>query len=343
MTIAFNLDSIVAEGYLAAGVKPSVIASRSNAGRDLVKRLNMSGRARVAPNINKWSKQDDDFMRAHYRYMTDEEVGQAMGRSAVAVVIRRKRLGLPAPSKHPDELTATAIKHLLGVDEHAICSWIDSGILRGRLMPGAREIRLVKRIDLLLWCINPESWLRFKVEQVRDPKLKRMIEMRMARWGDEWWTTRQVADYHDADIRAVNARIKRKTLRCVKARNISGRHDAPAWAYNFVRKSDAVGLVFTSGKGSATVLVSKIAPALEQFIEHTIGAGVPMVCVAEMIGWTSKRLSHWVRRYKGGAKALRFVEQALRVRTACWARKQNHDGQNCHGVAANGEGEQGSH
>lgn len=125
MTIAFNLDSIVAEGYLAAGVKPSVIAARSNAGRELVERLNMSGRARVAPNINKWSKQDDDFMRAHYRYMTDEEVGQTMGRSAVAVVIRRKRLGLPAPSKHPDELTATAIKHLLGVDEHAICSWRD--------------------------------------------------------------------------------------------------------------------------------------------------------------------------------------------------------------------------
>ncbi len=301
MTIDIDLDTIVAEGYLAAGVKPSVIAARSKAGRDLVERLKLGqGRVRVPQSINTWSKQDDDYLRSNYRYMTDEEVGQALGRSAVGVLIRRKRLGLPAPSKHPDEMTSRVVASALGVDEHAVCHWVDSGILRGRIMPGGRRIRLVRRIDFMLWVINPESWLRFKIGRVPDPHIRRLIELRMMRWGDAWWTTRDVADHLGVDIRAVNARIRRDTLRHVKVRNISGRHEAPAWSYNFVRRSDALGLAVGAGKGSATTL--------EQFIVQAVGAGIPQVCAAKMIGWTEKKLSHWLCRHEGGAKAQAFVD-----------------------------------
>lgn len=308
---AIDLDALVAEGYIAAGVKPSVVATRSAAGRQLVERLQLDQRARaqrVNAGASRWSQEDDAFLLAHYRFMTQVVIAQRLGRTPTAVHIRLKKLRTPAPSKHPEEITGRGIEKMLGAELHAICHWIDSGALPGRVMPGGRGIRLVKRVTLMRWCITPENWLRFDVSRVRDPHLKRLIELRQARWGDEWWNTTQVAAYHNTSIDNVNARIQRRVLIPVKAVNLSGRHHTPGWSHNYILKSEAVKLRFTSGKGSARANLLQLPASLDQFITQAIGAGVPQVCLAKMIGWSVKMLAYWLRSRKGGASALPFVD-----------------------------------
>lgn len=306
-----DLDTILAEGYIAAGVKPSVVATRSEAGRQLVERLQLDRRARaqhIAANASPWSQEDDAYLLAQYRFMSEVEIAQKLGRTQTAVHMHLKRLRTPAPSKHPEEITGRGIEKMLGAELHAICHWIDSGALPGRVMHGGRGIRLVKRVTLLRWCITPENWLRFDVSRVRDPHLKRLIELRQARWGDEWWSTTQVAAYHNTHIHNVNARIQRRALIPVKAGNISGRHSAPGWSHNFILKSEAVKLRFTSGKGSSRCTELHVPASLDQFITQATGAGVPQVCLAKMIGWSVKTLAYWLRSRKGGASALPFVD-----------------------------------
>lgn len=311
MTANLDLDAIVADGYLRAGMKPSVVAAKSDAGKRLVEQLRLNERGRnrrAAPNSNTWSQADDDYVRAHYRFMSEAQIGRKLGRSAHAVHLRWKRdLRLPAPSKHPEELTALKVAAMMGVDGHTSVYWVDSGILPGRVLHGGRRIRLVKRSTLLRWVANPESWLRFDVAKVRDAKLKRLIELRQARWDDEWWDTRQVAAYHKADLRAVTARIWRNQMPAVKVLNYSGRHAKPRWSYSFVRKSDAITQVFTRGKGSTRANVFLVAPALSAHIETAVGAGLPQVCVAKMVGWSIKSLSYWLRTRKGGVAAVAAV------------------------------------
>ena len=225
-----DLDALVAEGYIAAGVKPSVVAKRSEAGRQLVERLQLNERARthrINSGAARWSQEEVAFLLANYRFMGEVEIAQRLGRTQNAVQIRLRKLRTPAPSKHPEELTARKIEAMLGAELHAVCHWIDSGILPGRVMPGGRSIRLVKRNVLYRWCITPENWLRFDVQRVRDPHLKRLIELRQARWGDEWWSTAQVAAHHNTSIDNVNARIQRRSLIPVKAFNYCGRHPDP--------------------------------------------------------------------------------------------------------------------
>jgi hypothetical protein len=308
---AVDIDVALAEGYLAAGVKPSVVAKRSKAGAALVERLKLAGQGRarrVASNANTWSKADEAFLLAQYRFMPIDELARELGRSAVGVRIHLKRMRVPMPSKHPEEITARGIEKMLGAELHAICHWIDSGILPGRTMPGGRGIRLVNRVTFMRWCITPENWLRFKVERVRDLKLKRLIQLRMQRWGDEWWDTKQVARYHNALHDTVNGRIQTGSLKPVKVENYSGRHHTPGWTRNYFLKSEAIHFVFTSGKGSSRCTEIKPAAKLERLIVEAAGAGVPQVCLAKMIGWTVKQLAYWLRSRKGSVKDLPFVD-----------------------------------
>src|SRR3989304_6585927 len=79
-----------------------------------------------------WSEADELFLAENLGRLTDKEIGDALGRSEVAVHLRWSReLRLPAPSKDPRYMTARGVARALGVDEHVATHWIDSGILPG--------------------------------------------------------------------------------------------------------------------------------------------------------------------------------------------------------------------
>lgn len=191
-----------------------------------------------------WTEVEDRFIRENLGYMTDEELGMQLGRTANAVHLRWDRdLELPGPSKAPTVYTANHAAWLLGIDAHKTSAWVDCGLIPGRLMAGGRKIRLIDRQLFRRWVLNPMNWMYFDRRKVNDPELKRMLAKRAKRWGDEWWTTRQVADHHGIKTGEIKRYIQRGELPAVRLPfSLGGRHPDRKWSNHFVKRSDALQL-----------------------------------------------------------------------------------------------------
>jgi hypothetical protein len=191
-----------------------------------------------------WTPEEDLFVRRNLGWMTDQEMGEYLGRSAVAVHLRWDRdLHLPGPSKAPDVYTALHAARILGLDGHQIAAWVDWGLIPGRTMAGGRKIRLIDRQAFRRWVLNPMHWMYFDPKAVRDPELKHMLQLRAKRWGDEWWSTREAADYHGITTEDLKRYITRGELPSFHLPvSLGGRNPDRKWSYHFVRKSDVLAL-----------------------------------------------------------------------------------------------------
>lgn len=200
-----------------------------------------------------WSEQEDTFLRENLGWMTDAEIGETLGRSEVAVHLRWSRdLLLPSPSRNPDVITAHQAAMMLGIDGHKIAHWVDMGLIPGRLMAGGRKIRLIRRVALMMWVFSPKNWMYFDIENVTDPKLKRMLKLRAKRWGDAWWSAREVADFHGVDTREILRYVKLGRIHSFRLPvSLGGRHEDRKWSNHFFLRSEAVNLQFCKGKGCA--------------------------------------------------------------------------------------------
>jgi hypothetical protein len=192
-----------------------------------------------------WTEEESAYVRANYARLGEEVLAARLGRTAMAIHIRKEReLKLPAPLKDPDYISGYKLARKLGLNEpRKVGAWIRAGILAGELVPYRdHDVSRVRKDILLKWIVTPESWLYFHPERVADPILKRLVEEAVQGWGDEWWTLRQAADYHGIErTRCMRNAVKDGRLRtAVQVRNLSGRNDSGRWALWFVRRSEAV-------------------------------------------------------------------------------------------------------
>jgi len=193
------------------------------------------------PKPPKWSEEEDQFLRENFGLMTDAQIGNMLGRAEIAVHLRWTRdLQLPAPSKTPGIVTGNQAAKMLDVDEHAICYWVDAGLIHGWRMPGERTIRLIRRVTLMRFACAPRNWIWFDPRRVGDAHLKRLIRLEMKRWGDEWWSTRQAGDYHGVEAQVILTQIQHGNLRSAVQLPLSrsGRHADRKWSNWFVLKSE---------------------------------------------------------------------------------------------------------
>jgi hypothetical protein len=224
-----------------------------------------------------WTDEEDAFLRAHLGYLSDEEIGQALGRTALAVHLRWTRdLGLPAPSKTPGLLTREAVARLLHIDSHAVTRWTREGLLRARPLPGSRGIHVVTELAVLRFVTNPRNWIYFQPERVTDPHLRRLLDRQKERWADEWWTPQQVADYHGVHHTHVNDKIRRGELPAVK------------WQNHRILRSHATdpNLKFYVGEDAmrrVQVFLNAWSPAAEAFLVLAHAVGVHEVVVATLM------------------------------------------------------------
>lgn len=221
----------------------------------------------VRGGARRWTPEEDAFLRENLGYLTDAEIGQRLGRSAVGVHIRWDReLALPGPSKDPGVITAHQAALVLGIDGHKTAGWVDMGLLPGRVMAGGRNIRLIDRTLFRRWVLNPMNWVYFDARKVTDPELKRMLKKRAKRWGDEWWSTRQVADYHGVDPKDVERYIKHGKLESFRLpHSLGGREWDRKWSNHFVRKSHAIAVEFYK-RGKGNFPRSQFTPAADAWI-----------------------------------------------------------------------------
>lgn len=206
-----------------------------------------SGPARdIRYGCAKWTEQELEFLKANNGHMSLEDIAAHMGRSPVAVKIKRIRSGLPAPTKITGYLIADRVAFILGCERHLPPALIDMGIMPGELVPGIRKIRRILVVDFVQWITTPKNWVYLNLQKVTDRRYARMIEDAQERWGDEWLTTRQAADLynelHDGatlvarDVHRQAAKLGK--IAYVRAVNLCGRNRNPAWSMIFVRRSE---------------------------------------------------------------------------------------------------------
>ena len=212
-------------------------------------------------------------MRCNLGYLSEEDIALALGRTVMAVHLRwRRDLRLPAPSRAPGWLTATQAALLLGLDGHKVTHWCDVGLIPSRRMPGDRQVRLIRIVTLERWVISTANWIYFDWRKIPDARLRRLCELRQQRWGDEWWTTGQAADYHGVSGKDVLRLILRGEIPAVQAKvSRGGRHHERNWSNWYVLKSDAVKAQFVRGKGNSKKI--ELTPAALNWIRKARDMG----------------------------------------------------------------------
>lgn len=274
------LDAAVLEAALDDGRDPMLAARQFGVSRVIAvggTRGDVPAPPAVHGQANRWSAEEMTFLRANAGLLGEGEIGAALGRSVMAVKVRSKRLGLHSPTNHPDYLTAQRAALALGVDVHAVCGWIDRGLLAAELAPvRGRRIWRIRRSSFYAWALNPLNWVYFirivrRPERIRDERLRRLLVKRKVTWGDEWWTTGEAAEFHGVESTDVQRYIVAGRLPAVKYQN---------W---MVLRSEATrpGLRFFRGRG-AGVFERAGTPAGDAFIVLATAVGIPWAHISRM-------------------------------------------------------------
>src|SRR4030065_1735521 len=104
-----RIESGVAQAGLASGIAPAVLAARGMRVMPvMVEEYRRSGWA------NRWTPEEEQFLREQIGLMSDEQIGAALGRSTTAIKIHRQRKGIPAHSKRPGWLAGHGAGKLMG-------------------------------------------------------------------------------------------------------------------------------------------------------------------------------------------------------------------------------------
>ena len=192
--------------------------------------------SRKAP---RWSEKDINRVRELLLYYSPKVVGQMLGRSEDAIKIMRQRQKIQASSKTEGWLSANRVMRLLGMpDARPVIGWVKKGLVLGHRIAGD-DTWMVHEISLRRWIVSPRSWVYFDTTRIQDPHLARLVELAQERWGDEWLTTRQVADLKGTTTRQIGQSIFRGAIPAIHVVGKDGRHENVAWAFWAVKRSDA--------------------------------------------------------------------------------------------------------
>jgi len=187
----------------------------------------------------RWSEKDLAQVKELLPYCSPKIVGQRLGRSEDAIKIVRQRQHIKASSKSEGWLTANRVMRLLGMpDARPVIGWIKKGLVLGHRIAGD-DTWMVHEISLRRWIVSPRSWVYFDTSRIQDLHLARLVELAQERWGDEWLTTRQVADLKGTTTRQIGQSIVRGAIPAIHIVGKDGRHENAAWSFWAVKRSDA--------------------------------------------------------------------------------------------------------
>ena len=192
--------------------------------------------SRKAP---RWSEKDLAQVKELLPYYSPKILGPMLGRSEDAIKIVRQRQHIKASSKSEGWLTANRVMRLLGIpDARPVIGWIKKGLVLGHRIAGD-DTWMVHEISLRRWIVSPRSWVYFDTTRIQDSHLARLVELAQERWGDEWLTTRQVADLKGTSTRQIGQSIFRGAIPAIQVVGKDGRHENAAWSFWAIKRSDA--------------------------------------------------------------------------------------------------------
>ena len=285
------IDSLVSDSMIETGAKPEWLEARGMIARPRIRQKADQPRG---PKPPRWTDEEERFYSDHLSDMTLAEIARALGRSEAAVKCHRFRAGLGSHRRAPGYLTTYQVAVLLGIDGHIPPVWVDHGIMPGELVPYEnKRMRRVRLEDFKRWLVRPETWVYIRVERIRNPSLRRLVQIAQQRWGDEWWSTRQAADYHGLTSSDICRQIKLGRIEGIQAYMRGGRDTNPSWALWFVRKSEVMRLHIDAcaERGGWT-------PRSDAYILRAMTEGMIYADIAARMKWSPKRVSYRASRLK---------------------------------------------
>lgn len=246
---------------------------------------------KISVRSPRWTPEEDAYLRENLGYIPMDEIAQRIGRSTDAVRVHFIRRGFCSPRNLPGYISTREVAEILGVDTHAPPNWVDLGILPGEQIPYPGRINRRVRIgDFKRWLIHPTSWVYFKTGRIKNGSLRHLVELAQARWGDEWWTTRQAADYLGVTAKAVLAQIQRGRIKGFHAVGLD-RRKTQAWALWFVRKSEIEHYRMPTYSDSR-----KFTPAADTFmLKARLEWELPPSVIARMMKRTERQIDFRIR------------------------------------------------
>lgn len=101
-----------------------------------------------------WTREEVDYLETWYGQRSDEAIGRALGRSALGVFLKAKRLGL---HKRAAGLTARGVAELLGSDASTVCKVL----IRRRFLKARRYGTRALDGRAVHWIVAERSLERF--------------------------------------------------------------------------------------------------------------------------------------------------------------------------------------
>jgi hypothetical protein len=303
----FDLDALIEEavihGEIKAGTDPRWLAHH----RDPRLVVAMAGQRERCAKAAYWRKEEDEYLRRHYLFQSNEEIARHLGRSVDGVKLRMIReLRLPARSTLDDWPTMREIARRLGLsDSKSVRKWAELGLIELYNLPMGRVCRVAYWPRVVRFAVNPMHWIYFDPLRVQDEDLRRLIARQRQRWNDEWWTTGQVAAYHGVE----SADVQRGIL--------IGKIQGVQWGNWHVLRSEATrpGLIFHKGKGAQNNRVGW-SPGEDAFLILARALGYSWRSISEMAKYEyMQRAQHRVNEmHRQGLIADTIAGAGLRVR-----------------------------
>lgn len=245
-------------------------------------------RRRMVQRMPNWTDAEIEFVRENIARLDYDELGAVLGRSANAIKIIVVRRQIPVKSKRPGWLTGNQVAKALGVDIHSVMAWCQRGILACEILPGNRQILSVRQVTLYRWATRPENWMRFKVRNMGDKHLQKLVDLAQSRWDDEWLSIGEVARLCQVNVRTVNQQVRRGTIPGVQ------------WGNWWIRRSDALKARFIIGKGYTPVY--DWSPRADAFLVQARSEGKTIADIARLMKWPEKRVFYRLSCLRKGKK-----------------------------------------
>ena len=278
------LEAAVLEGALAAGRDPALAARQFGSSRVIAAGPGGTDGTAERGMANRYSPEEDSFLRRWSGVLTTGELAEALGRSAVAICSQQHLRGLPRTITHPDFVTGQQMADSLGVDGHLILALAGRGILPAERVefPSGRVIHRMRRSGWYAWVLNPLNWVYLipvirAPHRIADEHLRRLIQRRAETWlapdgrPDAWWSTGEVAAYHGVSHIDINRYIRHGRLPAVK------------WNNWWVRRSDATRPGFRVFRREDGTLYLRGTPAMDGFLVLAMSVGIPSSHIARMM------------------------------------------------------------
>lgn len=248
------------------------------------------------PRPRPWTAAEHEYLVENIGLMPIEEIAARLGRSVNGLHVRIVRKRIPVASKQAGWMTAYRAGRALGMDIHSVLRLYRSGIFPVEPIPGKTILR-IRRVTLYRWAVNPENWIYFKVQNMTDRHLKRLVQLAQTRWGDAWWTVGQTAAHHGVGISAIDAAILR------------GKLPAKRWGNWYVRRSEAERYAIAPGKGSNQAIISakRWSKRADAFLLRARAEGRPYADIARMMKRKPKAVDYRYRCLVKGGDPISFT------------------------------------